>query len=348
MNRFKQCTYTVILLLTCLVASPMIFKQIWTNSEKKKKEVVVGTAEIDITKGMTTSAAQQSGGAPAATTPAATAAPGETLDTNAALAVETTTAAPQPAAQSFQFVESDISYLNDALFIGDSRTVGLEENSKITELTDADFFCDVGLASHAALSSAESGTLGSMLESNNYGKIYIMLGINEVGNNFDTTMSNYSELVNIIRQKAPNAIIYIEANLRVAEYAQTGGITNERINTLNSMMQALADNQHIFYIDINPIFDDGYGNLREDVTPDGIHVQGKYTINWRDWLCLNTVQINSTSQPAPAQTQVQVQVETAPAPEAVTTPAEPVTQAPATEQPQQDQQVQTAPSRIIN
>ena len=81
MNRFKQCTYTVILLLTCLVASPMIFKQIWTNSEKKKKEVVVGTAEIDITKGMTTSAVQQSGGAPAATTPAATAAPGETLDT---------------------------------------------------------------------------------------------------------------------------------------------------------------------------------------------------------------------------------------------------------------------------
>ena len=50
MNKYRQCMYTVILILTCLVASPFIFKQIWVTSSVKqpkapKKEPAVSTVE---------------------------------------------------------------------------------------------------------------------------------------------------------------------------------------------------------------------------------------------------------------------------------------------------------------
>ena len=34
MKKLKQCMYTIFLILTCLVASPLIFKQIWDSSKE--------------------------------------------------------------------------------------------------------------------------------------------------------------------------------------------------------------------------------------------------------------------------------------------------------------------------
>ena len=43
MNRFRQCIYTLILLLTCFVASPFIYKQIWNNSKVKASKTTIKT-----------------------------------------------------------------------------------------------------------------------------------------------------------------------------------------------------------------------------------------------------------------------------------------------------------------
>lgn len=293
MNKFKQCTYSLILILTCFIASPMIFKQIWNTSAEKKKENNAKTVEIDIKKGMdNTSDGENPGGEQNTSSNTDNSENITNSEGNSADNVTTDVTfepSSNPAANFTGFVESDYTYFNDALFIGDSRTVGLRDYGS---LGNSDFFCDVGLTSSDASSSSESGNLADMLSSNNYGKIYVMLGINEVGNNFDSTMNNFRSLVQNIRTKSPDSIIFLEANLHVTDAAQNDAINNQRIDELNSMIAALADNQSIFYIDINPVFDDGNGNLMADCTSDGVHVFAKYYPQWCDWFCLNTVPKN--------------------------------------------------------
>ena len=122
MNKFKQCTYTVILLLTCIVASPMIFKQIWTTSAEKKKEVAKGTVEIDIHKGEASAedSAQPTDAPPAdgSGQPEVTTLPVTVTDISGSIVTETTETTTVPTTE-YAFVEApDKSYFDDALFIG--------------------------------------------------------------------------------------------------------------------------------------------------------------------------------------------------------------------------------------
>ena len=123
-----------------------------------------------------------------------------------------------------------------------------------------------------------------------------MLGINEVGNDFDYTMNSYIKLINAIKEYQPDSLIYIMGNLHVTQSRQSQGdtITNENINNLNSAMAELADGENVFYLDVNPIFDDSNGNLMSECSNDGVHVLAKYYQTWCDWLCLNTIPVQTS------------------------------------------------------
>ena len=82
-------------------------------------------------------------------------------------------------------IEND-SYFNDAAFLGDSRTLGIYD---YVGLSGADFFCDNGMTIFKLLKDdgvTEQGTgqkvdLKKVLQERQYGKIYMMLGMNELG-----------------------------------------------------------------------------------------------------------------------------------------------------------------------
>ena len=276
MNKYRQCMYTVMLILTCLVASPFIFKQIWESSSVKKpkappKEPTVSAVE-------TTSEAEPETEQPAETDAEQT----EPSETAEEPETELTTQ------ESAGFTQSDSSYFDDALFIGDSRTVGIKEYGT---LKNADYFCSVGLAAYKIGTETVDGrTLSDVLNSNEYGKIYIMLGINEVANDTEYTITQFRSLLDTVRKYQPDAVIYLEGNLHVTAAAQTQNITNEGINALNARLSELAnENDGVYFININEVFDDETGALTPDFTSDGIHVLGKYYETWCNWFCQNTV-----------------------------------------------------------
>ncbi len=292
MKKIRQCIYTVILIVTCFVASPFIFKQIWDSSAEKKKTEKLPPITLNLptqASQESTQPAEQPSSENSAAVPAQTTAPtGSQPVTEAA---EPSTEAATEASSgngNAVYVQSDPSYFDDALFIGDSRTVGLMEYGT---LKNADYFCDVGLASYKIDSEYIDGySFIGKLTSKQYGKIYIMLGINEVGNDFNYTVNAYSSMIETIKANQPDAIIYIIANLHVTSAAETSSISNDRINYLNASLSQFADYKKIFYIDINPVFDDPNGALRSDATGDGVHVYGDYYKLWCEWLCMNTVQ----------------------------------------------------------
>ena len=188
---------------------------------------------------------------------------------------------------AFRKVGAD--YFNDALFIGDSRTEGLRLYGTLKNST---YFSTVGMSTFSVFKKSVSVkgvgnvTLTQLLQKKQFGKVYIMLGINEVGGNANSIASKYKELINLVRKYQLNAIIYIEGNLHVAKSRndRDKSINNNRINTLNAKMASYANNTNIIYIDINYLFDDENGNLKSYMTSDATHVYGKYYKDWCNWL----------------------------------------------------------------
>lgn len=193
---------------------------------------------------------------------------------------------------------ADRSYFDDALFIGDSRTVGMYQYG---DLGNAVVLADTGMSVYKllgkefTLSDGSKTTLEDLLSGRSFQKIYLMLGINELGYDFDQTARKYAGIVDKIRELQPQAILFIQANLHItsSKSAKSDIYNNENINRLNDSMKAIAEERNLMYLDVNPLFDDGEGNLSPEYTVDESHVLGKYYKDWVDWLLGNAVEIPS-------------------------------------------------------
>jgi len=193
-----------------------------------------------------------------------------------------------------QIYTADISYFDDALFIGDSRTVGLYEYGG---LGNAEVFADSGMSIYKvfneefALRSGETVTLNEALSTKDFGKIYIMLGINELGYDFEQTVERFSEAVDTILTAQPKAYIFIQANLHITKEKSEKSeyFTNSNIDRYNEAISKLADNEQIFYLDVNPLYDDEQGCLSKEFTADHAHIKGKHYTEWVEFILQNAV-----------------------------------------------------------
>ncbi len=193
-----------------------------------------------------------------------------------------------------QFITAPDGYFENALFIGDSRTVGLCEYGGIDGAT---FFASVGLSVYkvndevVSVKNVGEFTLAELLNQRQFNSIYIMLGINEMGYNRETTIKKYTELVNTVRSLQPNAVIFIQANIHVSKTKgdENPVFKNSSIDEFNLTVGSLADGENIFYIDPNELFDDEYGNLDSQYSFDGVHLLGKNYITWAQWLATKAI-----------------------------------------------------------
>lgn len=180
-------------------------------------------------------------------------------------------------------------YYDDALFIGDSRTVGLHAFAPIEGAT---YFDSVGLNVYKVedttveIEGLGEVTLTELLNSRTFGKIYVMLGINELGFDYDTTLSNYKGLIDTIRSLQPESVIFIQANLHVGPDKSNSDtvVNNANIDRFNEAISQFANDIDTVYIDANPVFDDGDGNLKAECTGDGVHLYANFYEDWVDWL----------------------------------------------------------------
>lgn len=197
--------------------------------------------------------------------------------------------APTVPTQSppLQLTKAPEGYFEDALFIGDSRTVGLQEYGGIHE---AAYFATSGMSVYSIFyEKVRNTSFQDLMESRAFGKIYVMLGINELGYDFETTVKKYKALIEWIRRMQPDAIIYIQANLHVsADRSNRDSIyNNQKLDAFHSRIAELADGRQIFYLDVNPLFDDNNGNLADKYTADDTHIFGKYYRTWTEWIADN-------------------------------------------------------------
>ncbi len=184
----------------------------------------------------------------------------------------------------------DSSYFDDAVFIGDSRTRSLQLYSGLNNTT---FLADTGLTIYTVLdkqmtaSTGEKTTVRNYLTSHQFQKIYLMLGVNELGTGTtESFVASYSEVLQTIQELQPDALIYLQAILNISQSKHNEGtyINNDTIHERNELLKTLADNQHIYWLDANPAICDENGYLIETYTFDGVHLQAKYVPIWVTWL----------------------------------------------------------------
>ncbi len=194
-------------------------------------------------------------------------------------------------------MEND-SYFNDAAFLGDSRTLGI---SDYAGLDAADFYCDSGMTIFKLLEAdgvtyqktGEKVDLSQVLQQKNYGKIYIMLGMNELGyGNTQMYFEKYREVVKQIKEWQPEALIFIMANLHVSREKNNAEteFNNININDKNAASARLANGTDIFYLDANPLFTDAEGFLNAELTFDGVHLYAQHYDVWRQFLLEHAVE----------------------------------------------------------
>ena len=188
---------------------------------------------------------------------------------------------------------NDPDYFKDALFIGDSRTVGFYLYAKIP---GASYFArtSMNVSNCFADKKSETGTgnlnLEEYLKANKFGKIYILLGINEIGYSYSWIISRYQTLLQKIQVLQPDAILLIQSNMHVTKAKSDANPTtfnNDRINELNRRLAGLADGEKIFFLDFAAAFDGEDGCLKTEYSRDGIHFYAKTYPLWRDWILEN-------------------------------------------------------------
>ena len=187
------------------------------------------------------------------------------------------------------YVEAPEGYFESALFIGDSRCEGLRRYGGIE---GADWFTDVGLtvfeADEKELETEDKGTvtLPQILDAGPYDSIYICLGINELGFGTDAISGAFSELISMIEEKQPGAVIYLLANLHVTkERSESDPVfNNENIELLNTAISLLADFDRVYYLDANPLFDDAEGTMDKEYSFDNTHLYAKHYAAWTEFL----------------------------------------------------------------
>lgn len=197
----------------------------------------------------------------------------------------------------YPYTKENIGYFHDAAFLGDSRTLGISDYAGLEE---ADFYCDSGMMIFKLLEdkvtyqkTGDKVDLNQVLQEKQYGKIYIMLGMNELGyGNTEMYLEQYRKVLNQIKEWQPQAIIYVMANLHVSREKNNmeTEFNNININDKNAASAKLANGMDIFYLDVNPLFTDSDGFLNADLSFDGVHLYAQHYDVWREFLLEHAVE----------------------------------------------------------
>lgn len=182
-------------------------------------------------------------------------------------------------------------YFDDALFIGDSRTMCLELYGNWKNAT---YYTMQGISvwkilqeNVAKLSDGTPTTLENALKGKQFKKIYIMLGVNELATGTaDTFFAQYKKVVDKIVELQPEATIFVQSIIHVSKEKSEAEefINNPTINERNIKLYSLCDNEKIFFLDANKVLDDENGALKSEYSFDGVHLTADYLYIWKEYL----------------------------------------------------------------
>ena len=201
----------------------------------------------------------------------------------------------QPVPES-EWVAS--AYFDDAVFIGDSLTTGIQ---LYNILPDTTVLASVGINinnifTNEVINDGNGGqqTILDAAKDIQPAKIYTMLGTNGLkGLGPEETVRYYRQLVQQLKADHPDSIIYVQSLMPINEesFAANYGyeLTNAEIDECNELLMQMAGEEEVYFVNCAEAIKDENGELPAEFTTDGLHFRGEYYNKWIDYLKEHTV-----------------------------------------------------------
>lgn len=189
--------------------------------------------------------------------------------------------------------EMDDSFFENSAILGNSLVEGLRLYSNLKSLT---YFSATSVSVVSAtktkttrLKNGQTGTLVQALCQEPHDRIYIELGINEIGSDVSYFIDLYGQMLDTITEAQPDAEVYILSVLPVTKSKSNSStvFNMTRVNMYNEALYQLAADKQCHYMDVCSALqgDDGY--LPSGWSGDGVHLQPKYYSVWEN--CMRTL-----------------------------------------------------------
>jgi lysophospholipase L1-like esterase len=113
-------------------------------------------------------------------------------------------------------------------------------------------------------------------------QLFIMIGINDLNRGFgpEVAIANYTTLFNNIDEKLPQTRVYLQSVLPVNDTWPNADNTN--VPTLNTVLAKEAQTRGYTFVDLTPAFSASDGQLRAELSNDGIHLLGAGYAVWQE------------------------------------------------------------------
>lgn len=184
----------------------------------------------------------------------------------------------------------DNTNFEDSVFIGNSL---VETLGCYGIIDNADFYGRVNLTVKTIFTkSTANGTVPVIdeLKKKQYKKVFIMLGMNELGWLTKSFTDAYGKVVDAVKERQPKAQIYIQSILPVSAAVSArnkDNTNNARIDEYNLLLKELAQQKNVKYIDPASALKNSAGCLPDEAAADGQHPNKRYCEIWADYLRKN-------------------------------------------------------------
>lgn len=212
---------------------------------------------------------------------------------------------PLPELSMVQVMENgrvDISYFDDALFLGDSLADGFKvynsslalKDSKAVYLTQKSTtprtFLQPGIHVDAGAGPVD---VWAVIERRQPGKMYITLGTNALMSMTpEEFIDTYYQLIDKIRQTSPDTQIYVTTVTPVTAWKgqKEARLSFDRIYRSNQLIAQMCHEKGLALINLYDVLKSSSGYLREDIAAgDGYHLTPSGYREWLDYLITHTV-----------------------------------------------------------
>lgn len=182
------------------------------------------------------------------------------------------------------------SAYNNTLIIGDSRIEGFKLYSGVK---NANYFCVKAITIEEIAEgkkltiNGNSVSVFDLLDSGTYEKVIVSVGLNELGwVHIDKFLEYYGYLIDKIKEKQPDATVYLQAVLPVSKAKNDSDkiYNNAQIYWYNENIIKLASEKGVEFVNPAAALVDEQGYLVAQATTDGVHFNSEYCKVWAKYL----------------------------------------------------------------
>lgn len=167
----------------------------------------------------------------------------------------------------------------EIIFLGNSITDGNEWS---------ELFNDKRLKNHGISGDITAGIIHRIedVAKRKPRKVFLLIGTNDLARNVepDSIIKNILSVSTYLRKQSPSTRLYVQSILPVNDvYGKFQGHTSKaaKIISVNKTLKEKAAANHYTFIDLHAPFSDSQGKLKQELTNDGLHLNGNAYLLWK-------------------------------------------------------------------